>query len=94
VRGRGRKAPPLPESEQARWVGEMDRELWTRVGMAIGQWLIDSQTSLNRPLHLLRQEELLGMGWAAVCAYHKLRISREQEIENGPADPKQLGLFG
>ena len=53
MRSRGRKAPILPESEQSQW----DREMWLRIGMAIGQWLIDGQTNLSRPLHSLRREE-------------------------------------
>jgi hypothetical protein len=64
--------------------------MWERVGLAIGQWLTDAQINLSRPIQSLKREELLGMGWAAVGAYNRARTSREREMTNTAADPRQL----
>jgi hypothetical protein len=67
--------------------------MWEEVARSMGQWLKDSQINLGRPIGSLKQNELLGMAWAAVGTYNDLRAARLRELEAAP-DPRQLTLPG
>jgi hypothetical protein len=67
--------------------------MWEEIARSIGQWLTEAQINLNRPIGSLKQNELLGMGWAAIGAWNDLRAKRLRELEAAP-DPRQLTLPG
>lgn len=60
---------------------EWDRQLSKEIGLAIGQWLIDAKTDLNRRTRSLIAAELTSMSRAAIAKYQDLRQQREQELK-------------
>jgi hypothetical protein len=65
--------------------------MWEGVALAIGRWLTDAEINLSRPLRSLKRTELLGMGWAAIAAYHELRRQRLRQLERA-LDPRHPTL--